>query len=96
MIIRLFLILALFLSVSLASAQDSPCVDYGDYLHWVGVCPMPGQAWAVAMSGDHAFVADRERGMAVVDVTDMRNPEEITVIALLGGGRDIAEDLIHV
>jgi len=38
-----------------ASAQD--CLDYGDYLHWVGAVDTPGYARGVAVAGNYAYVA---------------------------------------
>jgi len=34
------------------------CIDYTDYLHWVGSVGTPGLARGVAVAGDHAYVAD--------------------------------------
>ena len=35
----------------------------------VGLCDTPGEAWGVAVSGDHAFVADGSQGLQVCDVS---------------------------
>ena len=47
-----------------AAAQD--CIDYQDYLHWVGMVDTPDNAWAVATSGTTAYVADYASGIQVI------------------------------
>ena len=49
---------------------DGQCIDYGDYAHWVGSADTPGEAWDVAIAGNLAYVADRDSGLQVIDITD--------------------------
>jgi hypothetical protein len=83
-------ILALILSTGLASAQNSPRVDYSTYLRWVGVHDTPDYAWDVEVVEDFAYVADMETGVVVVDVTDLENPQEVAVMNTPGSARDMA------
>lgn len=53
LLIPLFITAALL--PSLAAPQD--CIDYGDYLHWVGEVDTPRVAVCAAISGNHAYVA---------------------------------------
>ncbi len=72
-LISIFLVLVLIPSFGIA--QD--CVDYRDYLHWVGVVDTPGSAGGVAISGSLAFVADGDDGLQVIDISD---PESLQII----------------
>jgi hypothetical protein len=56
---------------------DSECINYRDYLHWVGSVDTPDVAHGVAVVGVHAYVADRASGLQVIDISDSRNPEII-------------------
>ena len=52
-----FKVIALALVLQLPTivvAQD--CIEYGDYLHWVGEVDTPGSAIGVAISSTHAYV----------------------------------------
>ncbi len=40
----------------------------------VGTYDTPGYARGVAVSGDHAFVADGDSGLQVIDISDPANP----------------------
>ena len=50
-----FSLLAVSLVFLLGSLRVGPggadCIDYGDYLHWVGSVDTPGKAWGVAVAG---------------------------------------------
>ena len=50
------------------------CIDYGDYLHWVGSVETPDDAQGVAVSGSYAYVADYYSGLQVVDITTPASP----------------------
>ena len=39
-----------------------------------GTCDTPGHARGVAVSGDHAFVADYAAGLQVIDICDPTDP----------------------
>jgi hypothetical protein len=74
---RVSLILVLFLGVflprtDLLKSQD--CMDYSHTLHLVGGVDTPGSAEGVAVSGSHAYVADGDSGLQVVDVIDPQSP----------------------
>jgi len=53
---------------------DNDCLDYGDYLRIAGHVETPGRAFDVAWDGSHAFVADEEGGLQVLDVSDSDAP----------------------
>ena len=53
---------------SITNPAEAECIDYGDYLHWVGSLDTPGSAYGVTVSGTHAYVADFEAGLQVLPV----------------------------
>ena len=54
------ILMVMVLMASPVWAQD--CIDYGDYIHGVGTVDTPGDARGVAISGNHAYVADGYAG----------------------------------
>jgi hypothetical protein len=44
--------------------------DPGD-MHAVGYCDTPGKAYGVSVRGGHAYVADGEAGLQVIDLSDL-------------------------
>src|SRR5262245_46190579 len=44
--------------MAIAPAAGQNCIDYTDYLHFVGSLDTPGHPQGVAVNGDHAYVAD--------------------------------------
>jgi len=59
------------LLVGIAPAQDSlNC-------RLVGYCPTPSLAFAVAVAGDYAYVADDSAGLRVISVADPAHPSEV-------------------
>ena len=67
---------------TIPTAVDGDCIDYADYVHHTGSIDTPGQAWCVAVSGDHAFVADGASGLQVIDISDPASPQSVTSIAI--------------
>jgi hypothetical protein len=63
------------------------CINYGDYLHWVGCVDTPDHATGVVISGSHAYVADRSGGL---QVTDISNPERPFMVGSVSGYPDWA------
>ena len=49
----------------------------------------PGAAFGVALSGDHAFVADFSAGVQVIDVSDPAAPAIVTTVATPGFAYDV-------
>jgi len=60
-------LLTVLIIPSLAASQD--CIDYGDYLHWVGAVDTPEYALGVAVAGDYAYVADYGSGLLVINIS---------------------------
>jgi hypothetical protein len=58
-------------TIGSVSAQ---CIDYGDYLHWVGSVYTPWYAEDVAIVGSHAYVAGGYSGLQVIDIADPQYP----------------------
>ena len=72
-------LIAAALAVMLAGSAAADCIDYRDYLHWVGSVDTPGEAYGVDVSGDYAFIADnRVGGLQIIDITDRTSPEIIS------------------
>ncbi len=63
--VYLLIILAAGLLPSLAVSQD--CIDYGDYLHWVGAVDTPGNERDVEVLDNYAYVASG--GLQVIDIS---------------------------
>jgi hypothetical protein len=57
--------------VAAASAQDSLNVRR------VGSCTLPDEAYAVALAGDYAYVADCDSGLRVISIADPTYPIEV-------------------
>ena len=57
-----------------AVAAYAECIEYGDYLHWIGGVDTPSSALDVAIAGNHAYVADRNYGLYVIDITNPASP----------------------
>ena len=77
-------VLLLFLAVSCGDNSspvgpdgggDGDCINYEDYLHIVGSCDTPSEAYGVAVSGDYAYVADVYSGLQVIDIGTPGSPE---------------------
>ncbi|GAF93968.1 unnamed protein product, partial [marine sediment metagenome] len=45
-----------------------------------GHCKTSGDAWDVWTEGGHAYVADVDQGVTVVDISDVRNPEVVALV----------------
>ena len=52
------------------------CVDYGEYMHWVGGAPIPfpSISFAVAVEDGYAYVAAQDSGLLIFDVSDPSAP----------------------
>ena len=53
------------------------CVDYGEYLHWVGSADTPEEARDVAILGNYAYVANAGSALQVIDISDPQNPQTV-------------------
>ncbi|MBU1950372.1 MAG: hypothetical protein KJ927_16775, partial [Candidatus Eisenbacteria bacterium] len=73
-------------SSGLAGAE---CIDYRDYIHWVGCVDTPGDAWGVAVSGFYAYVADDYSGLQVIDITNPQSPEIVGSADTPGSAKDV-------
>lgn len=88
----LAILAALALPVAGARAQDQPAplAGEGENFEIVGTHNIPeGQGTDIEMHGDHAYVAYRG-GLAIVDISDPRNPKRVGTLECGGGGHDIA------
>ena len=75
--------------VPTASAQD--CLDYGDYLHWVGAVDTPGDyAWGVAVAGNYAYVSSWGSGLQVIDISVPESPEIVGSVDTPGFANGVA------
>ncbi len=68
------IILASAISLSTAPAQD--CVEYSDYMQWIGGIESPNIGRAVALDGDYAYVAyghynSGPNGLQVVNISQI-------------------------
>jgi len=58
----------------------------------VGTRDTPGNAYNVAVSGEHAFVADDASGLQVIDISDPENPVIVGTYNTSGNARFVAVD----
>ncbi|MCK4414875.1 MAG: T9SS type A sorting domain-containing protein [Candidatus Eisenbacteria sp.] len=77
------LLLAVLATLGSAELARGDCIDYSDYLHWVGGVETPDRPIDVSVAGSYAYVADRESGLQIVDVSDPRVPEIVGSIAFI-------------
>lgn len=57
------------------SAAMADCIDYGDYLHWVGSANTWLAAKGLTVSGTRAYVTEGFSGLRVIDITDPASPQ---------------------
>jgi hypothetical protein len=60
---------------------EEGCIDYRDFMHWVGNANPPGSSQDVAVAEAYAYVASGASGLQIVDISNPRLPE-------LKGGAD--------
>ena len=73
----LFVVTACLICFGSAGAA---CIDYGDYLHWVGSVGTHGLPDGVAVSGNYAYVADYNSGLHILSA------QCVNVATSIGGG----------
>ncbi len=66
------------------------CIDYGDYAHWVSRVVTPGTASDVAVSGAYAYIANRETGLLVIDISNPQSPRLVGSIDTPGSAYAVA------
>ena len=73
--ISMAVLAAAIVCVGYFGSAGAQCIDYGDYLHWVGSVDT-WHAYDVAVSGTYAYVADEsgQTGLQVIDISDPQNP----------------------
>ncbi len=86
---------AVLLTLLFAVAASSPAqgidLDYSGFFHWQGMVTdeTPGGYTAVAVHGNHAYIAAGERGLQIVDLADPSAPVVV-------GGYMTADDALGV
>ncbi|MCK4358197.1 MAG: hypothetical protein KAW92_05540 [Candidatus Cloacimonetes bacterium] len=71
-------------------------IDYNEQI--IGIGDTPGQALALKIVGNYAYIADREAGLQVIDISDIENPELIYSFDTSGLAQsvDVEEDYLVV
>ncbi|MFZ1946842.1 MAG: hypothetical protein WAW06_04795, partial [bacterium] len=77
------------------AAASAECIDYGDYLHWVGSVATADYTRDVAVSGTCAYVADLYAGLEVIDITDPASPQVLGSVGTPGSGYGVAVSGTH-
>src|SRR5262245_36527635 len=72
------------------TAASQQCIDYKNYLRWMGAVDTPGAAVGVAISGDLVCVADRTSGLQVIDVANPASPRIVGTVDTPGDASDVA------
>jgi hypothetical protein len=81
-----FVAVAALLSGDSAEAE---CIDYGDYIRVVGGMDTPDYAEGLAVSGTHAYVADADSGLQVIDIADPANPRIVGSVDTPGNAASV-------
>ena len=57
-----------------ASTSTAQCIDYDDYMHWVGTVETPGTISKMVVSGSYSYAVDSEAGLQIFDLTQPESP----------------------
>src|SRR5512140_192870 len=57
-----------------ASPVSADCINYADYIHWVGGEGTSGGSLGLAIQGNYAYVCSDGYALKVIDITDPLNP----------------------
>ena len=82
--------MALTSVVSFATASGGACIDYQDYLRWVGAADTPGTAQKTVVVGSYAYVADLEAGLQMIDTSNPASPVAVGSVDTPGIAYDAA------
>lgn len=80
------------LSIPMAQAD---CIDYADYLHWVGSAnflddfDVAFSVGGISIVGDYAYVAAGQYGFRVIDITDRIHPCAVASLPQTGVSHDV-------
>jgi len=58
----------------------------------VGSCDTPGEAYGVAVFGNHAFIADNQEGLRAIDITDPAQPYIVGFYDVAGESQEVSVD----
>src|SRR5262245_21286612 len=83
-------VIAVLACVCSAGSSSAECIDYGDYLHWVGGVVPPSLVDDVAVSGSYAYISDLSFNFRVVDITNPASPQVVGSVGTAGQRMDIA------
>ena len=87
------LVSVLVLAVALpGSAAICDCIDYAVYPHWIALLETEVAAWDIVVEEGLAYLAVRNAGVVVVDVSDPEHPVQIGAV----GGTINADKLVLV
>jgi hypothetical protein len=75
-VIRSVFALTILFLAPIAALAQTPCVDYGSYLHWIGSAALNDQSYDLDVEGAYAYAANYGR-MYVADISDPAAPEFI-------------------
>ncbi len=82
--------LGLALALVVEAGASAECLDYGTYVRQVGHVDTPCPAVGAAIVGGHAYLADADSGLVVVDVSNPIAPEVIASLPRLAGSQAVA------
>ncbi len=83
------LALTTFLTAGPGWAQE--CLEYADYLHWIGSTDVPlAAAYGVGLAANHLCVADYGHGVKVYDVSSPGRPRLVSTVSTPGAARGLA------
>ena len=89
---RCALATAALMSLVLAAAAAQYCEDYTAYLRHLANSDTGGGARDVVVSGNLAYVADRQSGLRIYDITEPALPEFIGGLATVGAANNVVTD----
>ncbi len=90
----MFVLIASFALSRGAIAAD--CIEYNEYLRWIGGGSSVGDPSNIALIGDIAYLAASDSGMVVMDISNSNEPTVITVADTLGWVHSVATSDDHL
>src|SRR3989339_532970 len=81
--------------VGFFGSASAECINYADYLHWVGGVDTEDWVFGVAVSGTHAYVVHNisqpnRSGLQVIDITDPADPTIVGSVDTPGNAQGVA------
>lgn len=85
----------ILLTSFLLAAATTGYSQYTRHVREVGTINLPAEAWDIAIQDDHLYIAARDSGLRIVDISDPENPVEVgAFIAENGEAAELALSVV--